>query len=555
MVEMTLRATIAFFLLISFSLSTPLSAQQRIDYRLKGKSASTVRHQPVDIVFKVAKLPAGNPFNLYFGASITDEGKTTRTVPAFYNGQNEYILRFSSEKTGTFEYETFSTLSTLSGLKGTVKVGENDNPDIHGAVTVAPEAPQKFVYQDGEPYFALAFELDWLFALDADNKNGLPKTTEIIQSVKENGFNQIVMNIYAYNVGWKVADNVPDRYNYKNPPYSVFMGTNEQPDFSQLNVPFFQHLDRVIQHLHERGIVAHVMIYVWNKKVNWPPMYSAGDNRYFDYVIKRYQAYPNIMWDVSKEALDYGRCDIPYINERIERIRRLDAYKRLVTVHDYEYCSREPDKVDFISIQNWRSDLYSLSLEAYRTHSKPVMNIEHGGYEEAPYESFTGNYTDPEVCLERNYACVFAGVYSSYYWQNTSWNVVIHDAMNPKQTLPRPRFDYYKHLQTLFTRYDFNSLEPHEPKLTTNSRIGNDNLSSSGYPLIDGTGLYLFFVPGANHAINVVIPKPASGKIAASWFNIFTGETHEESPSDWYLWKGYQSPWKDQAAVLILEAK
>jgi len=42
-------------------------------------------------------------------------------------------------------------------------------------------------------------------------------------------------------------------------------------------------------------------------------MHSAEDNRYFDYVIKRYQAFPNIIWDVSKEALDYGRCDIPYI--------------------------------------------------------------------------------------------------------------------------------------------------------------------------------------------------------------------------------------------------
>jgi hypothetical protein len=553
--KMTSRITVSLFLLFYFALSAPVLGQQKIEYRPKGTTVSTAQHQPIDIVFKVSKLPAGNPFDLLFGATITDDNKTTRSIHAFYNGQDEYILRFSSEKTGVFQYETFSTLSTLSGLKGTIKVEKNGNADIHGAVTVTPEAPQKFVFQDGEPYFALAFELDWLFALDADNKNGLPKTTEIIQAVKENGFNQIVMNVYAYDVSWKVAENVPPQYSYKKPPYTVFKGTNEQPDFSQLNVAFFKHFDRVIQHLHERGIMAHVMIYVWNKKVNWPPMYSPGDNRYFDYVVKRYQAYPNIIWDVSKEALDYGRCDIPYINERIERIRRLDAYKRLVTVHDYEYCSREPDKVDFISIQNWRSDLYSLSLEAYQKHSKPVMNIEHGGYEEGPYLSFEGNYTSPEVCLERNYMCVFAGLYSSYYWQNTSWNIVIYDAMKPKQTLPKPRFEYYKHLQTLFSRYDFNSLSPYKPKLTTNARLENDNLSSSGYPLTDGNGLYLIFLPGASHAVNVVIPKPASGKIAASWFNIFTGETHEETPSDWYLWKGYQSPWKGQSAVLILGAK
>src|SRR5690606_11877931 len=108
---------------------------------------------------------------------------------------------------------------------------------------------------------------------------------------------------------------------------------NDNPDFSKLNIEFFKHFDRVMNHLYEKGIVAHLMIYVWNKEVNWPAMYSKDDNRFFDYVIKRYQGYSNMIWDVSKEALDYGRCDIPYINERIERIRRADAYNRLITVH------------------------------------------------------------------------------------------------------------------------------------------------------------------------------------------------------------------------------
>ena len=553
---MNFRIFAISFLISFFSLARPVLGQNRVAFDSKNNAASVRQYQPVDIVFKVANLPAGNPFDLTFGAIFADDNKTTQSIQGFYNGQNEYILRFSPEKTGVFQYQTFSGIGSLSGLKGTVRVEKNPNPDIHGAVRVAPETPQKFVFHDGQPYFALAFELDWLFALDINDKNGLPKTREIIESVKKNGFNQVVMNVYAYDVSWKVADNVPTRYTFKKPAYTVFKGTNENPDFSQLNVTFFQHLDRVIQYLHEQGIVAHLMIYVWNKKVNWPQMYSAEDNRYFDYVIKRYQAFPNIIWDVSKEALDYGRCDIPYINERIGRIRRTDAYKRLVTVHDYEYCSREPDKIDFISIQNWRSDLYSLSLEAYQKHpNKPVMNIEHGGYEEGTYSSFSGNYTDPRVCLERNYACVFAGVYSCYYWQNTSWDIVIYDIMNPSQTLPRPRFDFYQHLQTLFSRYSFNNLEPYKPKLTTNSRPGNDNLATSGYPLTDDKGLYLYFVPAANYQVNVVIPKPASGKIAASWFNIFTGETIDETTSEWYMFKSYQSPWKGQSAVLIVNGK
>ena len=160
-----------------------------------------------------------------------------------------------------------------------------------------------------------------------------------------------------------------------------------------------------------------------------------------------------------------------------------------------------------------------------------------------------------QVIRWQAYACVFAGVYSCYYWQNTSWDIVIYDAMNAKQTLPRPRFDYYKHLQTLFSRYNFNDLSPYKPRLTTNSRLGNDNLATSGYPLADNKGLYLYFVPAANYQINVVIPKPTSGIMEASWFNIFTGETRDEAASDWQLFKSYQSPWKGQSAVLIAMGK
>jgi len=525
-------------------------------YEAEKKRISTQLYAPVDILFQLKKQPEGNLFDITFGALFTAPDGSTLRIPGFYNGGNEYIIRFSGTQTGEWTYQTFSSVPRLSGMQGRVSVTENTNPDVHGAVTIDPEHVQKFSYEDGEPYFALAFELDWLFALDYGNETAMPKTEQIISEVKANGFNQIVMNVYAYDVGWKVGEGVPPEYEFGEPGYTPFLGTNETPDFSSLNVDFFKHFDRVINHLYEQGIVAHVMIYVWNKKVNWPAMYSAEDNRYFDYVINRYQAYSNIIWDVSKEALDYGRCDIPYINERIARIRKQDAYNRLVTVHDYEYCSREPDRVDFISIQNWRSDLYSLSLEAYLKHDdKPVMNIEHGGYEEGPYLSFQGNYVDPEVCLVRNYECLFAGVYSSYYWQNTAWNVVIYDPMDAKHDFEKPKFGYYKHLQKLFADYDFHTLFPHKPKLTTNGRIGKDNLASSSYPLSNGEDLYLYLVPAANHQINVVLPEPPNGQLEATWFNPFTGEYKDGGTSDWWVWKPYQSPWQDIYSVLILKMK
>ncbi|WP_170110640.1 DUF5060 domain-containing protein [Flavilitoribacter nigricans] len=542
--------TLLFLLMVS----GPVGWSQ-VAYAFDQTGIRTAVFIPVDLSLRVTALPDA-PFEVTLGAVFSHEDGASITVPGFYNGEKEFVVRFAPTLVGNWTFETFSSIPDLAGKMGKVQSLPDTDPDQHGPVGVHPDLPQKFIYADSTPYFALAFELDWLFALDYGDPEGIPKTENIIREVKANGFNQVVMNVYAYDVGWETSENVPDRYQYRQPDFSVFGGDNDDPDFSKLNIDFFKHFDRVIDHLQQKGIMAHLMIYVWNKRVNWPPMYSEADNRYFDYIIKRYQAFSNIIWDVSKEALDYGRCDIPYINERIQRIRNMDAYGSLITVHDYEYCSREPDRVDFISIQNWRNDLYSLSLEALLRHpDKPVMNIEHGGYEKGPFLSFQGNYVDPQTCLIRNYECIFAGLYSTYYWQNTSWNIVIYDPLSSEQDFDPPRFDYYRHLQAFFQLYDFNTLFPHKPKLTTNGRVGADNLASSGYALTNGKGRYLYLLPGSNFQTNVVVPEPPGGQLRAKWFNPFTGEFRDGGISEWWNWKAYRSPWESTTSILILDGE
>ena len=86
-----------------------------------------------------------------------------------------------------------------------------------------------------------------------------------------------------------------------------------------------------------------------------PPRTPQADNRYFDYVARRYQAFPNLVWDISKEALGYGHTDVNYISQRIKRLRELDSFDRLITVQDYSYCRRFTEMVDFVSVQLWSS--------------------------------------------------------------------------------------------------------------------------------------------------------------------------------------------------------
>ncbi len=470
-----------------------------------------------------AKEKIDDPFGLEINASFTHPSGETLDVPGFYNGENKWVIRFCPPQIGEWKYETRSAMPALNGKSGTISVSANTNPSQHGPLVVSETDPQRFSYADGTPYFLLAFELDWLFALDWDNAHDIPKTRQIVSHVAENKFNHVIMNVYAYDAGgstWPIPHGMKPEHDFSKPKTFPFGGDNDHPDFSTLNVDFFKHLDRVMSHLNEQQIVAHLMIYVWNKKVNWPTAESDADNLYFDYVVKRYQAYPNLVWDISKEALGYGHNDISYITNRIERLKKIDAYNRLLTVHDYRYCSSFPDQVDFISAQKWTYDIYTEMHSLVEKHAQqPVFNIEHGGYESSTYNIFNGAYEDAVTCLDRNYKIIFAGAYSTYYWQNASWDNIIYNPLElPKEN--QPKFEYYKYLATLFERYPFETLRPIQKDTTT-------------FALSDNESLVLYYIPENMNQVTCGHDFMEDKLVEITWFDPLAGRFEEPYQIDY----------------------
>ena len=350
------------------------------------------------------------------------------------------------------------------------------------------------------------------------------------------------MNVFAYDVTWKKDDSLTPEHEYGSPSVFPFGGDNSAPDHSKLNIDYFRRLDRVIDYLDQKEIVAHLMIYVWNKRVNWPDANSEADNRYFDYVAKRYQAYPNIVWDISKEALGYGHTDVDYITERINRMRGLDQYDRLITVHDYGYCKRFTENVDFVSVQLWVSELYGVMRNVCADMpNKPILNIEHGGYEKGPYVVFNGNYTSPEVCLQRAYQCVFAGTFPTHYWQGAAWNVIIADIDSLPAEL-RPRFDYYRHMRSFVEKFDVDQL------------IAGEKKSNAGFCLHDGKNRFIYYVPKECEFIGARLPKQATGqKMTGTWFNPLSGEYSEPIEQTISRWPAFTVPEGDGFRILIVE--
>ncbi|MDW5290770.1 DUF5060 domain-containing protein [Formosa sp. PL04] len=483
----------------------------------------TAKWETVDLSFK-AKGKIDQPFQVQMSCEFIGPEGSKITLDGFYNGNNEWIVRFNPGKEGIWKALSTSSVKSLSNKKYTIEVGFA-KPDNHGGLKISDKSPQRLSYEDNTPYNLVANEVDWLFALDYGDPD-LPKTKTMVDALASNGFNQIIMNVYAYDLDWEQSENINPKWDFgSKKAIFPFLGDNENPDYSGLNIKFFKHFDRIIDLLEDNGIIAHIMIYVWNKKVNWPEANSVADNMYFDYVVKRYQAKSNVLWDISKEALRYGYDDPNYITERIDRLRERDAYNRLVTVHDYDYCEANPDKVDIISAQFWFTDIYSDMLKIKNLYpNKPIMNLENGGYEKCQYDIFLdSNYDDPISCVERNYKCAFAGAYTSYYWQGSAWNIVIYDPFDDDVTI-QPKYEYYKYMQEFLDKVNFEELQP------------DNRYCSSGYSLANQEdGEYVFYMPKDNSAM-AVKGLPKAEKLQIQWFNPLTGEYQEPYIVDFKSW-------------------
>ena len=534
-----------FALTLTIVLPSPLVLSQSVaglsdSTTVARKPATAHQWDLFEMAFTADKLPA-QPCDVTLDAKFTHADGEQLVAQGFFNGGKEYVIRFTPPKPGTWKYVTRSSLPKLDAQRGEIEVGPA-RAGRKGGIVLDPDRSRGFRYENGERYYPIAFESDWLFALDAENPDDIPLTRKLIDTLAEYGFNQVVMNVFAYDVNWpKDAGLVPE-FEYGSPNVFPFAGNNTEPDHTNLEIEYFQRLDRVIDYLDQKGIAAHLMVYVWNKKVNWPEADSAEDNRYFDYVVRRYQAYPNLVWDISKEALGYGHNDVNYISNRIDRLRRLDGYRRLVTVHDYSYCRRFPKKLDFISVQIWSSELYGVMRRIFQEFpNQPILNIEHGGYERSPYVVFTGSYTSPEVCLERAYQCVFAGTFPTHYWQGAAWNVVIPDidALPPQE---RPHLEYYRHMRTLVEKYDVGGLK------------AGDKKSNSGFCLHDGNKRLLYYVPKENINIGVRLPKELrGGTMTTTWFNPLSGEFSEPERHTISQWPSINKPESMQFGILIVE--
>ncbi|MDZ4798909.1 MAG: DUF5060 domain-containing protein [Bryobacteraceae bacterium] len=386
------------------------------------------QHKPRDFTFRAQ--PAGNPFDTDLTGEFTGPDNLTLRIPGFYDGDGTWKIRFAAPVPGDWKLRTASSVAALHGRTETIRATPNRNARIHGLLEIDRQHPYHFRYADGTRFFLMGYEADWLWGADMlDPQRRLMH--RLIDQIDARGFNYVLVNVYAHDTRW--CPGKVNEWDFGPSPLYVFGGTNEKPDHSVLNPKFFAIYDGMMEALWQKGIVAHIMIKVYNKAVNWPAKGSSDEARYFRYVTARYQAYPNIVWDFAKEA--YNEKNETLQKNLMDSVRSVDAYRHLTVAHDddaYEWNNSLNANVDF-RVDQQHSDWEQMIAFDRAHRTRPVVNVEFSyelGVEPLPTHTNV-NQVDWKEMLRRAWRIQMAGGYLAYYYNNTAWDIVKPDPEPP----------------------------------------------------------------------------------------------------------------------------
>ncbi len=459
------------------------------------------RWEPHDFSFATKAQPP-NPFLVEFSATVRKPDGTTFLLPGFFDGNGTWKVRVAPTAEGQWSLVTKSDVPELHGQSAVFTGVKNPNPNVHGTLRVDKANPHHFIFDDGTRFFMQGYEYDWLWALDMDQP-GLPTVAQSLDILARHGFNGVILNSYAHDTGWRKGKSSPD--DYGPPLLYAWQGSNDQPDHRRMNPAYWQHYDRVVAALNERGIQAHVLIKVYNKQVNWPKRRSAEEQLFFRWLVARYAAYPNVIWDFSKEA--HNEKDLAYKQGMLKFLREIDPYHHLATVHDDDQAN---DSGAYDELTDYRADQqhgkwHEVILRQRQRRAWPVVNVEFG-YEHGPKGTNDLTYRvgqPPEEVLRRAWEIQMAGGYTAYYYTYTAW-----DILRPLDV--PPGYAYFKHFGDFWRATEYWKLEP------------SDNRVNHGWCLAQPGREYVVF---QNQARPFTLDiADAKSPLKAEWFNPHTGK-------------------------------
>jgi len=99
-----------------------------------------------DLIYPV-KVRIDDPLKKQVFAVVTSNNETQK-IPMFYNGDNQWVFRYSSATAGVKSFVIESEIKELNGKKGKISVVKNTKSDRHGGIVLRTDNPQHFFYEE-----------------------------------------------------------------------------------------------------------------------------------------------------------------------------------------------------------------------------------------------------------------------------------------------------------------------------------------------------------------------------------------------------------------------
>jgi len=306
-------------------------------------------------------FPYAEPFaDVEVDAELTAPSGRTYTVPAFYDGEGVWRVRFNPGEVGQWQWRTSARPANPELTReGAFEVTARQT---RGFLRATPGRAWGFHYESGEPAFLLGDTVYNLFGMAHCGGN----TDAFLERRARQGFNLLRIRVpvspfhgpHGYSE-WQTRRTWP------------WGGSEQSPRFDRFNLDYFRTVDRVMQRIEQLGMGVEMIMEAWGFEFpfncrhifvpEWEELwmryliarYDAFNCLYFWTLMNEYEYYPDGNWQYNpvadRWAMRMGRW-----------VRQVAPHGHLVAVHngpnDPPFAQRfalHPEAIDAIMFQTW----------------------------------------------------------------------------------------------------------------------------------------------------------------------------------------------------------
>lgn len=400
---------------------------------------------------------------------------------------------------------------------------QGESVDFNRGLLQVSDNDRYLVHKDGTPFFYLGDTAWELF-----HRLNREEVDRYLENRRAKGFTVIQAVVLAELDGL----NTPNAYGHK--PLI-------DNDLTKPNEEYFKHVDYVVNKAKEKGIYIG-MLPTWGDKVGPKYEHGSGPERlintsnartYGEFLGRRYQDYPNIIWILGGDRPAEGFEDV--WREMARGINAGDEGRHLITYHPLGVNSSSrwfpnEDWLDFHMIQSGHNarDLpnYEVITSDYnKSPTKPTLDGE-PRYEDHPisWNPEKGWFDEFDV-RQAAYWGVFAGAMGTTYGAHGIWQMYA-PGRTPISSARTYWYDSLNldgawdmmHLRYLMESRPFLSRVPDQSLIASREGSGADHVRATR-----GDG-YLFIYLPTGKKVTVQMGKISGNELKGWWFDPRTGE-------------------------------